>query len=159
MEFCNFCKVPIWTTLKLGRLAFHSLKFQFSCLDFQSNQYKKLAPVPSRFCNGIWLLIFWAQLFGSYRVNSHHRRRLCALSVAMTFPFTACAVLATSQKCTIFTSLQRLQNDKVQSLKTVNSPPSLHPKDHLFQHYRRHVCGDIPKKIDNIAVVKFIWLE
>ena len=33
-------------TLKLGRVAFHSLTFQFLCLDFQSNQYKKLAPVP-----------------------------------------------------------------------------------------------------------------
>ena len=40
-------------TPKLGRVAFHSLKFQFKCLDFQSNQYKKLAPVPSRFCNGL----------------------------------------------------------------------------------------------------------
>ena len=34
MEFCNFCKVPIWTifhkkTLKLGQVAFHSLTFQF----------------------------------------------------------------------------------------------------------------------------------
>ena len=41
-------------TLKLGRVAFHSLTFQFQCLDFQSNQYKKLAPVPSRFCNGLY---------------------------------------------------------------------------------------------------------
>ena len=39
-------------TLKLGRVASHSLKFQFQCLDFQSYQYKKLAPVPSHFCNG-----------------------------------------------------------------------------------------------------------
>ena len=51
MEFCNFCKVPI---LKLGRVAFHSVTFQFQCLDFHSNQYKKLAPVPSRFCNGLF---------------------------------------------------------------------------------------------------------
>ena len=34
MEFCNFCKVLIWKifpqkTLKLGRVAFHSLTFQF----------------------------------------------------------------------------------------------------------------------------------
>ena len=40
-------------TLKLGRVAFHSLTFQFLCLDFQSNRYNKLAPVPSRFCNGL----------------------------------------------------------------------------------------------------------
>ena len=41
-------------TLKLGWVAFHSLTFQLKCLDFQSNQYKKLAPVLSRFCNGLW---------------------------------------------------------------------------------------------------------
>ena len=40
-------------TLKLGWVAFHSLAFQLKCLDFQSNQYKKLAPVLSRFCNGL----------------------------------------------------------------------------------------------------------
>ena len=41
-------------TLKLGWVAFHSLTFQLKCLDFESNQYKKLASVPSRFIN--WLL-------------------------------------------------------------------------------------------------------
>ena len=41
-------------TLKLCLVAFHSLTFQLGCLDFQSNQYKKLVPVLSRFCN--WLL-------------------------------------------------------------------------------------------------------
>ena len=35
-------------TLKLGWVAFHSVM-----LDFQSNQYKKLVPVLSRFCNGL----------------------------------------------------------------------------------------------------------
>ena len=40
-------------TLKLGWVAFHSLPFQLKCLDFQSNRYKKLAPVLSRFCNGL----------------------------------------------------------------------------------------------------------
>ena len=43
-------------TLKLGWAAFHSVKFQLKCLDFQSNQHKKLVPVFSRFRN--WLLIF-----------------------------------------------------------------------------------------------------
>ena len=33
-------------TLKLGWVAFHSVIFQLKCLDFQSNQYKKLVPVP-----------------------------------------------------------------------------------------------------------------
>ena len=42
-------------TLKLGWVAFHSVTFQLKCLDFQSNQCKKLVPVLSRFCN--WLLI------------------------------------------------------------------------------------------------------
>ena len=40
-------------TLKLGWVAFHSVTFQLKCLDFQSNQYKELAPVLSRFCNGL----------------------------------------------------------------------------------------------------------
>ena len=41
-------------TLKLGWVAFHSLTFQLKCLDFQSNQYKKLVPVLSRLCNGLF---------------------------------------------------------------------------------------------------------
>ena len=55
-------------TLKLGWVAFHSLAFQLKCLDFQSNQYKKLAPVLSRFCNGLcamsllWLCRYSVQL-------------------------------------------------------------------------------------------------
>ena len=40
--------------LKLGWVAFHSVTFQLKCLDFQSNQYNKLVPVLSCFCN--WLL-------------------------------------------------------------------------------------------------------
>ena len=40
-------------TLKLGWVAFNLLKFQLKCLDFQSKQYKKLAPVLTRFCNGL----------------------------------------------------------------------------------------------------------
>ena len=43
-------------TLKLGWVAFHSWTFQLRCLDFQSNRYKKLAPVLSRFCTGLFLL-------------------------------------------------------------------------------------------------------
>ena len=42
-------------TLKLSRVASHSVTIQQKCLDFQSNQYKKLAPVHSRFCNWLWL--------------------------------------------------------------------------------------------------------
>ena len=42
-------------TLKLDQVAFRSVTFQLKCLDFQSNQYKKLAPVLSRFCNGLLL--------------------------------------------------------------------------------------------------------
>ena len=40
-------------TLKLDWVAFHSVTFQLKCLDFQSNQYKKLVPVLSRFSNGL----------------------------------------------------------------------------------------------------------
>jgi len=32
-------------TLKLGWVTFHSITFQLKCLDFQSNQYKKLVPL------------------------------------------------------------------------------------------------------------------
>ena len=41
-------------TLKLDRVAFHSVTFQLKCLDFQFNRFKKLIPVLSRFCNGLW---------------------------------------------------------------------------------------------------------
>ena len=50
---CHLNNFPM-KTLKLGWVAFHSVTFQLTCLDFQSNQYKKLVPVLSRFCN--WLL-------------------------------------------------------------------------------------------------------
>ena len=43
-------------TLRLGWVAFHSLAFQLKCLDFQRNQYKKLVPVLSGFCNGLCYL-------------------------------------------------------------------------------------------------------
>ena len=42
-------------TLKLGWVTFHPRTFQLKCLDFETNQYKKLAPVLSRFCNGLLL--------------------------------------------------------------------------------------------------------
>ena len=41
-------------TLKLDWVAFHSATFQLKCLDFQSNQYKKLVPFLSRFRNGLF---------------------------------------------------------------------------------------------------------
>ena len=59
-------------TLKLGWVAFHSLIFQLKCFDFQSNQYKKLAPVLSRFCNWLWLLWLAVLLVGAY---ARRRRR------------------------------------------------------------------------------------
>ena len=40
-------------TLKLGLVAFPSVKFQLKCLDFQSKRYNKLVSVLSRFYN--WL--------------------------------------------------------------------------------------------------------
>ena len=44
---------PDKKTLKLGWAAFHSVTFQLKCLDFQSNQCKKLIPVLSSFCNAL----------------------------------------------------------------------------------------------------------
>ena len=46
-NFTTFAGLFWAKTLKLGWVAFHSLTFQLKCLDFQSNQYKKLAPVHS----------------------------------------------------------------------------------------------------------------
>ena len=56
-------------TLKLGWVAFHSVTFQLKCLDFQSNQYKKLVPVLSRFCNGLLLLVFSVTPFKNKNQN------------------------------------------------------------------------------------------
>ena len=50
-EGSNLDNFPL-KTLKLGWVAFYSLTFQLKFLDFHSNQYKKLAPVLSRFYNG-----------------------------------------------------------------------------------------------------------
>ena len=52
-------------TLKLSWVAFHPRTFQLKCLDFQSNQYKKLAPVLSRFCNGLFIIAFLKRLAAS----------------------------------------------------------------------------------------------
>ena len=48
-----FLLQPLLKTLKLDWVAFHSVKFPAveKYLDFKSNQYKKLFPVLSRFCN------------------------------------------------------------------------------------------------------------
>ena len=43
-------------TVKLSWVAFHSVTFQLKFSDFQSNQYKKLVPVLSRFCK--WAIPF-----------------------------------------------------------------------------------------------------
>ena len=69
--------VPL-KTLKLGWVAFHSVKFQLKCLDSQSDQYKKLVSVLSRFCNGL--------LFSTFSRDS------CLLpkGLVTTLPFTHC---------------------------------------------------------------------
>ena len=41
-------------TLKLNWVAFHTVTFELKCLDFQSNPYKKLVSVLSRFYNGLY---------------------------------------------------------------------------------------------------------
>ena len=50
-------------TLKVGWVAFHSIKFQLECLDFQSNQYEKLIPVLSCFCDGLCSSVATDSLF------------------------------------------------------------------------------------------------
>ena len=61
-------------TLKLGRVAFHSLTFQFQCLDFQSNRHTKLAPVPSRFSNGLLLPNFLALVYLQQYLSLYSQR-------------------------------------------------------------------------------------
>ena len=57
-------------TLKFGWVAFHSVKIQLKCLDFQSHQYiKKFVPVLSNFCN--WLMMQY--LFSSVWLSSQTR--------------------------------------------------------------------------------------
>ena len=58
-------------TLKLGWVAFYPRTFQLKCLDFQSNQYKKLAPVLSRFCNGLWGAFHSTKISGLTLRNFH----------------------------------------------------------------------------------------
>ena len=52
-NFATFARLPfeqfLLKTLKLDWVAFHSVTIQLKCLDFQSNQYKKLTPVPSHY--------------------------------------------------------------------------------------------------------------
>ena len=69
-------KVPNFPqkTLKLGRVAFYSLAFQFQCLDFQSNRHTKLAPVPSRFCNGLLLPNFLALVYLQQYLSLYSQR-------------------------------------------------------------------------------------
>ena len=43
--------------LKLGWVAFNSVTVQLKCLDFQSKQNKNPVPVPSGFCNWIFLTL------------------------------------------------------------------------------------------------------
>ena len=68
-------------TLKLCWVAFLSKKFQWKCLDFQSsqsNQYKKLVPVLSHFCNGLLLLNFFKAFsrsgFSSFLFQEHFEK-------------------------------------------------------------------------------------
>ena len=74
-------------TLKLGWVAFHSVTFQLKCLDFQSNQYKKLVPVLSRFCNWLCAKLFTHSIEFP-RVQKHpHSIRTYSLWERDIFPF------------------------------------------------------------------------
>ena len=65
-------KFPL-KTFKLDWVAFHSVTFQLRCLDFQSNQYKKLVPFLSRFCNGLLGLIWFGRRGGLANANAGAR--------------------------------------------------------------------------------------
>ena len=80
-------------TLKLGWVAFHSLTFQLKCLDFQSNQYKKFAPVLSRFCNGLFYATYplissprWSHIRYFYRCRFKHLNIRLHASFLGAFP-------------------------------------------------------------------------
>ena len=60
-NFATFARLPFGqfsteNSQKIDWVAFHSAIFQLRCLDFQSNQYKKLVLFLSRFCNGLLLI-------------------------------------------------------------------------------------------------------
>ena len=80
-------------TLKLGWVAFHSVTFQLKCLDFQSNQYKKLVPVLSRFCNGLYA-------HGTQPCQSP----LCYTFLLVVAPVNCTCQLVTSKKNQLFYS-------------------------------------------------------
>ena len=71
-------------TFKLGWVAFHLVTFQLKCLDFQFNQYQKLVPVLSRFCNWPFQLGTFQGLGSINRQVKHNdaqdRKRKCCLS-------------------------------------------------------------------------------
>ena len=69
--------------IKLGWVAFHSLTFQLKCLDFQSNKYKKLAPVLSRFCN--WL--YGPGGCALIKIQGHPTRNFDEISSWRAYPF------------------------------------------------------------------------
>ena len=73
-------------TLKLGWVAFHSLTLQLKCLDFQSNQYKKLAPVLPRFCNGLLASFFFCEFMDLdfVSVHKHAKKELGQYAAILT---------------------------------------------------------------------------
>ena len=69
-------------TLKPGWVAFHSVTVQLKCLDSQSNQYKKLVPVLSRFCNGLHVCVFKSSWLLSFVCSSSfHAHKKVGLSL------------------------------------------------------------------------------
>jgi len=71
-------------TLKLGWVTFHSVTFQLKWLDFLCNQYQKLVPVPSRFCNfhlGFMMLLSNGGLTHNDSVQLSHRLHVISIRV------------------------------------------------------------------------------
>ena len=75
----------------------------YSHLSFRHVEPCRMASDCGFFCFCFVVCLFVFRFLVSYRVNYLYHCRICALSVAITFPFTqfACAFLATSHKCTI----------------------------------------------------------
>ena len=127
--------------LKLGWVACHSVTFQLKSLDFQldfqSNQYKKLVPVFSRFCNCLFLLpevermiddslAYTVKAFGCFLPDDHplyvtHRRSVRNISVCEIlrelecYIFFFCGVEASELTSQLFHHVIPINEDPLQA--------------------------------------------
>ena len=77
LQGSHFNNFPL-KTLKLCWIAYNPVEFQLKCLDFPSNQYRKLAPVLSRFCKALFLLVqalIWIMVWAFDRIFDLNNER------------------------------------------------------------------------------------